>query len=171
MHLHVCSLARLDATFAAIRPNRIVSLVMLDPPLDTPAGVDPEHHLRLSFHDIAAPIAGHVAPDASHVRRLIDFARGWDRASPMLIHCFAGISRSTAACYAVACALQPHVDETRIALALRAASPSATPNPRIVALADAALGRDGRMVAAARAIGRGADAYEGAPFRFDLDEA
>ncbi|MFC6049213.1 protein tyrosine phosphatase, partial [Methylobacterium hispanicum] len=32
--------------------------------------------------------------------------------------------------------------------------------------ADRILGRDGRMVAAIAAIGRGADAYEGAPFQF-----
>ena len=42
-----------------------------------------------------------------------------------------------------------------IAQALRRASPTATPNIRIVSLADRLLGRDGRMIAAIETIGRG----------------
>ncbi len=56
-----------------------------------------------------------------------------------------------------------------VAKALREASPSATPNPRLVAVADAMLGRNGRMIEAIGAIGRGADAFEGTPFRLALD--
>ena len=47
-----------------------------------------------------------------------------------------------------------------IAQALRRASPTATPNIRIVSLADRLLGRDGRMVAAIETIGRGEIALE-----------
>ncbi|HRD14749.1 MAG TPA: hypothetical protein PLI79_23150 [Mycobacterium sp.] len=46
---------------------------------------------------------------------------------------------------------------------------AATPNPRIVAIADGMLGRDGRMVRAIHAIGRGEDAYEGTPFALSID--
>jgi predicted protein tyrosine phosphatase len=80
-----------------------------------------------------------------------------------------GISRSTASAYASVCALNPQRDETDIAQALRRASPTATPNIRIVALADRLLGRGGRMVAAIEAIGRGSLAEEAAPFRLDLE--
>jgi predicted protein tyrosine phosphatase len=38
-----------------------------------------------------------------------------------------------------------------------------------VSLADHMMGRGGRMVAAIDAIGRGVDAYEGHPFRLDLE--
>ena len=55
-----------------------------------------------------------------------------------------------------------------IARELRTRAPFATPNGRLVALADALLGRKGRMVAAIRAIGRGADAFEGMPFSMPL---
>ena len=82
------------------------------------------------------------------MRELLEFVGGWDRAAPLLIHCFAGVSRSTAAAFISACALAPQRDEGEIALALRAASPTATPNARLVALADAALGRAGRMTRA-----------------------
>ena len=76
--------------------------------------------------------------------------------------------RSTAAAFIAACALDPSRHEASIADALRAASPSATPNPRLVAVADAMLGREGRMIAAIQAIGRGAEAFEGTPFRLDI---
>jgi predicted protein tyrosine phosphatase len=56
------------------------------------------------------------------------------------------------------------VDEEELALELRRASPSATPNRLIVSLADDILGRQGRMVKAVEKIGRGADAFEGTPF-------
>ena len=87
----------------------------------------------------------------------------------MVVHCYAGISRSTAAAFASVCALNPRRDEFAVAQALREASPTAYPNPRIVALADDLLGRDGRMTAAVEAIGRGAIAAEGVPFRLDLE--
>ena len=86
----------------------------------------------------------------------------------MVVHCFAGISRSTAAAYAAACALNPARDEMEIARAIRDASATAMPNARIVAIADRMLERDGRMVRAVEALGRGLEAPEGHPFRLDL---
>jgi predicted protein tyrosine phosphatase len=100
---------------------------------------------------------------------LLDFARRWDRAKPLVVNCYAGISRSTASAYIIAAALQPSRDERELARALRRASPTATPNIRLVALADEMLGRDGRMVEAVQSIGRGADAFEGVPFVLGLD--
>jgi predicted protein tyrosine phosphatase len=51
---------------------------------------------------------------------------------------------------------------------LRWRAPSATPNPKLIEIADAVLGREGRMVDAIRAIGRGHDAFEGEPFRLHI---
>ena len=64
--------------------------------IDTPAGITPERHLRLGVNDIAEPIDGMVAPDESLVVQLLAFGRTWDESAPMLVHCWAGISRSTA---------------------------------------------------------------------------
>ena len=86
-------------------------------------------------------------PGEEHVARLIAFAGGWDRGAPMVVHCFAGISRSTAAAYVAACALNPQRDEAAHRLGIRRASRTAQPNARIVSLADRLLKRDGRMVA------------------------
>ena len=87
----------------------------------------------------------------------------------MVIHCYAGISRSTAGAFIAACALNPKRDETTIARAIRDGSATATPNIRIVTLADQLLGRHGRMIGAIQAIGAGRAAAEGDPFRLDLE--
>jgi predicted protein tyrosine phosphatase len=119
--------------------------------------------------DIVEPLDGHVLPGQEHVGQLLPFVRAWDREKPLVFHCWAGISRSTAAAFITACALRPERDERALAQALRAASPSATPNRRLVALADSILGRQGRMVDAVDRIGRGAEACEGTPFTLRLD--
>jgi predicted protein tyrosine phosphatase len=87
----------------------------------------------------------------------------------MVIHCYAGISRSTAGAFVAACTLNPQRSEARIAQAIRDGSATATPNARIVAIADRMLGREGRMIGAIQAIGAGRAAMEGDPFRLDLE--
>ncbi len=84
----------------------------------------------------------------------------------MLIHCWAGISRSTASAFALACERSPDADERAIAQAMRAAAPHASPNRRIVALADDMLDRRGRMVDAVAAMGD-YDWERARPFEFE----
>jgi predicted protein tyrosine phosphatase len=167
--IHVCSLARLQETIEDTRARHVVSLIGDETTLQRPRGIAPENHLWLRLHDISAPLDGYVLPDEDHVADLLQFVRGWDRRAPLVVHCFAGISRSTASAFASVCALSPHRDEASIAQALRRASPTATPNIRIVSLADRLLGRNGRMTAAIETIGRGITAEEGKPFRLDLE--
>ena len=61
----------------------------------------------------------------------------------MVVHCWAGISRSTAAAFISLCAINPDAPEELIAARLREASPTAYPNRLMVRLADAALGPPG----------------------------
>lgn len=167
--LHVASLSKLHETVAAVGASHVVTLININTVVERPAGIGAERHLFIGMSDIVQPMEGHVLPGDEHVERFLDFARGWDQAAPMVIHCWAGISRSTAAAYIAACALRPERDEEALALALRAASASATPNVRLVAIADRMLRRGGRMTRAIEGIGRGADAFECTPFRIDLD--
>jgi predicted protein tyrosine phosphatase len=166
--LHVCPLSRLPETVAATGASHVLTLINVGTPLERPAVIDAENHAVIGVSDIAEARDGHVLPAEEHVARVLDFVRAWPREKPLVIHCYAGISRSTAAAFIAACALAPERDEVAIADALRAASPSATPNPLFVAVADRMLGRDGRMVAAIARIGRGADAFEGTPFCLTL---
>jgi len=166
--IHVCSLSRLHQTVRQTGARHMVTLLKDVELVQRPGGITLENHLILGMDDITGPIDGYVAPAHEHVAKLIDFVRNWDRAAPMVMHCYAGISRSTAGAYVAACALNPQREELAIAQALRLASPSATPNLRIVALADRALGRGGRMTAAIEHIGRGVLAFEGDPFRLEL---
>jgi predicted protein tyrosine phosphatase len=133
-----------------------------------PATIAAENHLWLHLHDISTPQEGYVAPQAEHVEQLIAFVQRWPRERALVIHCYAGISRSSAAAFVSVCALSPASDERAIAIALRGASATATPNIRIVAIADQLLARRGRMVEAVEAIGSGAVAPEALPFRLDL---
>lgn len=166
--IHVCSLTKIADTVRETGARSMVTLINPMFPVERPGEIEAERHLHISVSDIVEHLDGHVAPDVAHVQTLLDFVRAWDRAHPMLIHCYAGVSRSTAAAYVTACALRRDYCEFETAQKLRALSPTATPNARIVAIADDLLGRGGRMITAINEIGRGADCYEGVPFALDI---
>lgn len=166
--IHVCSLARLQATIAATGAQHVVTLLkqieLVPRPLPVPAG----NHLHVRVDDITEPIDGQTHPADEHVAQLIDFVQRWPRSAPIVVHCFAGISRSTAAAFVTACVVRPERDEAKIAHEIRRASPTAYPNPLLVSIADRLLGRRGRMISAVEGIGRGVVAYEGVPFTLAL---
>jgi predicted protein tyrosine phosphatase len=167
--IHVCSLARLHATVEETGARHVVTLLKDIHLVERPRAVIQQNHLILGIDDIVMPFDGHIAPAEEHVAQLIDFVSTWDRRAPLVVHCYAGISRSTAGAFTAVCALNPHRDEAVIARELRRLSATATPNIRIVQLADDMLSRGGRMVAAIEAIGPGISAYEAEPFRLDLE--
>jgi predicted protein tyrosine phosphatase len=160
MAIIVCPLSRAPELARARKPSHVVSL--LDPGAAFPAieGYGEARHLRVPIHDIEVEVEGLEALCDRRMQTILEFVTAWGRDEPILIHCYAGISRSTATAYITACAHNPTADEEEIALALRSASPTASPNRRFVELADAELGRSGRMSRAIEAIGRGASWYE-----------
>ncbi|MDE3177903.1 MAG: dual specificity protein phosphatase family protein [Pseudomonadota bacterium] len=166
--VHVCSLARIEAEVARTGARSLVTLLSPGTAVTRPAEIAHERHLNIAMSDILDHLPGQVRPERHHLDAFVDFVESWDRREPMLIHCFAGVSRSTASAYIAVCQLSPHRDEAEIAQALRAASPTATPNLRFVALADERLQRGGRMVAAIEGIGRGEECLEGVPFALEL---
>lgn len=160
MAIIVCPLSRAPEIARERKPSHVVSL--LDPGSGFPLlnGYGAERHLCLEIHDIEAEVEGQDALCEKRMRTILDFVGQWGRDVPILIHCYAGISRSTATAFITACAHNPSADEEEIALALRAASSTASPNRRFIALADAELGRGGRMSRAIDKIGRGPPWYE-----------
>ncbi len=128
--IHVCSLARLYETVEATGARHVVTLLKDTDRVERPSSVVAANHLILSMDDISVPMDGYTLPCDDHVSALVEFVRGWNRAKPLVVHCYAGISRSTAGAYVAACALNPCRDELTIARELRRASATATPNSR-----------------------------------------
>lgn len=167
--LHVCSLAALPETVRATGASHVLTVMANVEQVARPASVLPANHLKVAMDDITEHMDGFTAPCEAHVEQVLTFVRSWDRTAPMVVHCYAGISRSTASAFAAACLLNPDKDEVAIARQIRAASPIASPNRLIVGLADKLLGRKGRMLRALDEMGPGSMMAEGRPFRIDLD--
>jgi predicted protein tyrosine phosphatase len=167
--LHVCSLAALAETVKITRASHILTVMANVDQVQRPVSVLEANHLRVQMDDITEAMNGFIAPCEEHIEKVLNFVRSWDRSAAMVVHCYAGISRSTASAFAAACALNPHRDERAIARQIRAASPIASPNRLIVALADKALGRGGRMLRALDEMGPGSISVEGRPFRVELE--
>jgi predicted protein tyrosine phosphatase len=165
----VCPLSEVPATVDRSGASHLISLIDVETLVARPDSILPENHLYLGIHDITEPMDGLILPDETHVRELIAFVEQWDRKQPMVVHCYAGISRSTAAAFIAVCVARPERDEREIAQTLREAASFASPNPRLIALADRLLGRGGRMVRAIAEIGRGELAFEGVPFMLAVE--
>jgi predicted protein tyrosine phosphatase len=165
--IHVSSLRALNSVTARLGSYDLLTLLSPDYPQTDWREFACERHLRLAFHDIFEPIVGLTAPDRDLMQAVLDFGRSSEHQRALLIHCWAGISRSSAAAYAIACDRNPGF-ERDIAIELRRRSPSATPNRLMVRLADDLLERNGRMVEAIDGIGRGAEAREGEPYVLPL---
>lgn len=167
--IHVCSLADLHSTVEATGASHILTVMGKVEKAQRPQSVLEANHLRVSMDDITEAADGFTMPSVTHVETALTFIRGWDRKAPLVIHCFAGISRSTATAFMAACALNPRRSESEIARQIRAASPSASPNRLIVTLADRVLDRDGRMIRALDEMGLASMTIEGRPFRIELE--
>jgi len=167
--IYVSSLARLHETVKNTGARHIVTMLRDSDRLQRPRHISANNHLVLCMDDITTPIDGYMAPSEEHVTQLVEFINHWDRKTPLVMHCMAGISRSTAGAFIAACALNPQRSEAVIAQALRSASPSAMPNIMLVTHADRIFKRGGRMVEAIDAIGAGSAALEADPFRLDLE--
>ena len=167
--IHVCSLAALPSTVKTTGASHILTVMANVAQVERPLSVLPANHLRVQMDDITEAAEGFIAPSDVHIEQVLHFVRGWDRNAPLVVHCYAGISRSTASAFAAVCALNPHRDEVAIARQIRAASPIAAPNRLIVSLADKALGREGRMLRALDEMGPGNLTAVGQPFRIDLE--
>ncbi|MEM8797230.1 MAG: tyrosine phosphatase family protein [Pseudomonadota bacterium] len=162
--IHVCPLSKLTETIERSSARHVITLINRGTEVPYPLSIPVEQRLFLGFNDIVTPAPGLIPPEEVHAREVIDYVQSWDQKDAMVIHCWMGISRSTAGAFIALCALNPDHEEDVIAKRLRAASPVATPNIRLVQFADRLLEREGRMVRAIEDIGRGAETFEGIPF-------
>lgn len=168
----VCPLANIAELAVRHGAREMVSLVAEAHDFHRPAVIAAHRHLKLAMNDIAFAGTGNlVAPSEEHVETLIRFAAEWDRSAPLIIHCWMGVSRSPAAAVIAALSLHPDEDEFVLAARLRAVAPHATPNPRLIEIGDRLLNRSGRLVAAIKGIGRGAETDGRAFFTLPLSHA
>lgn len=166
--IYVSPLSGVVDAIRTVGPSHLVSLLDPESMIDTPEGIEAGRHLRLSVNDISEPNETLVSPCEAHVAELIGFIRGWDQEKPMLVHCWAGISRSTAAAFIALCTLNENHPEAELARLVRARGAHAHPNRLMVRLADDVLGRKGRMRDAVEALGPPRAAWEGELFALPI---
>jgi len=164
----VTPLSALEDAIRVHRPSHIVTLLSPDHMIETPAGFPAERHLRLGVNDVVEASAGDAPPERAHIEDLLAFSRSWPAEDPMIVHCWAGISRSMAATYIILCDRLGRGSEIYAAKAIRSRAAHAYPNALLVRHADDLLGRQGRMVEAIKAIGAGKMVAEGDVVEFPL---
>lgn len=129
-------------------------LSILDPHWPDPeafADFPPHRREALRFHDVIAPGPAIVAPNEEVVAQLLTFGSDVEVAGELahlLIHCHAGISRSTAAAALLLAQENPYRPAVEIFDEIAVLRPRAWPNLALLELGDAALGRHGALVAA-----------------------
>ena len=152
--LTICGLTEL-ASFQGVNVTHVLSI--LDPGYPDPedfAGYGPHKRLTLRFDDIIDPAPGMMLPERCHIEELLQFGEGLaadgDPLGHLLVHCHAGISRSTASMATLIAEARPGADEDWIFAYIREIRPQAWPNSRMIGMADELLGRSGRLTAALR---------------------
>lgn len=165
----VSPLSRIAEMAVRHKASEMISLLAANQDFHRPGVIKAERHLKLAMNDITFARTGDlIAPQEAHVAKIIEFARDWDQTSPLVVHCWMGVSRSPAAAMIASLAVAPDDDEDALAKRLREASPFATPNMRLVEIGDDMLQRGGRFARAVKALGRGADADGNTPFTLPL---
>ncbi|WP_377808448.1 protein-tyrosine-phosphatase [Azospirillum sp. A29] len=152
--LTVCGLSEL-CNFGGGKVSHVLSI--LDPDMTEPSefGDYGEHErLELRFHDVIEPTQGQIAPERSDVERILAFGRDL-LAEPvgcrhLLVHCHAGVSRSTAALTMILAQARPELPAADAVGAVVAIRAQTWPNLRMIEFADDILGRNGDLIAAVR---------------------
>lgn len=168
-YIVVCPLENIDDIAEQHQCKEMISLMSPGHEFDRPTQISQDKHLHVGMNDINFETDGLIPPDEAHVTRVIEFAKNWDQKNPLLIHCWFGVSRSPAAAILTSLAIAPEQDDFELANRLRQASPSATPNRRIIEIGDKLLNRGGRLSQAVNSIGRGREASQGTPFVLALN--
>ena len=151
MPIYVTSLAAMPNLVKRFDVHDLVSVVATHEQPPTPPEILPARHHRCTVDDIVESRPGQTVPQSNDIAELIEFLHSWDTDTGLLIHCMAGVSRSTAV------ALIAHVlntnDPSGSVMALFKAAPYAWPNRRIVSLADSLLELNGQLTLALAEMG------------------
>ncbi|HET8995366.1 MAG TPA: protein-tyrosine-phosphatase [Acetobacteraceae bacterium] len=132
-------------------------LSILDPGHPEPSafGSFGEHvRLELRFNDIIEEAPDMQMPSRLHVEQLLAFGRTLptEAQAHLLVHCHAGISRSSASMTLLLAQAMPDCPAAAIFDEVLRIRPIIWPNLRILELGDAALRRDGALIEAAAGL-------------------
>ena len=152
----ICGIAELGEHSAAGVTHVLSILGPTSPDSPEFAAFTPHRRLILRFHDVIERRPDQIAPTREDVERLLIFGREVSETSGahLLVHCRAGVSRSTAAAALILVQANPEWPASTSLDTVAALRPRAWPNLLILELGDALLGRNGEIVAAAGAIYR-----------------
>jgi len=147
--LSICGLDELPA-FVAAGVSHVISI--LDPETQEPGALarfTPPARVTYRFDDVIRTIPGYAAPEGHDVERLLEHGTLLRRepVNHLLIHCHAGVSRSTAAAAIIMVQDKPGREDDAFSL-IRRIRPRSWPNSRMIAMADSLLGRGGAFQAA-----------------------
>jgi predicted protein tyrosine phosphatase len=154
----VCGLDEL-AVHCQARVSHVLSILDPEWPVPEAFGTFGEHEkLELRFHDVIEEGPGVVVPTAIHIEQLLAFGRGLGREpatdAHLLVHCHAGVSRSSASMALLIAQAMPDRSGDAIFADILGIRPQIWPNLRIVEMGDRTLRRNGDLVAAAQGVYR-----------------
>ncbi len=155
----VCGIGELDG-HCATGVSHVLSILDPDWPVPAAFAVFGQHRkLELRFHDVIEDdVRGVLPPHEDHVAALLAFGRDLTGEpvlnTHLLVHCHAGVSRSTASMALILAQAQPKVAADRIFAEVLRLRPQAWPNLRMVEMGDRLLGRHGDLIAATHGVYR-----------------
>ena len=145
--LEICDLA----TVRSLDLSQYSGVITIEEPdTEDPFRTDVVPQLVLQFHDIDMTMLGYVEPEPEHVQQALTFAQEID--GPLLVHCRAGVSRSTAIALAIAAVRLGAGNERQACEWLQQTYPQAQPNRLIVFLADEVLKRNCSLCSAVKQV-------------------
>jgi predicted protein tyrosine phosphatase len=154
----VCGLDEL-AGHSEARVSHVLSILDPEWPVPEIFGTFGEHEkLELRFHDVIEDRPGTVPPEPFHIEQLLAFGCALGREptadAHLLVHCHAGVSRSSASMALLIAQAMPDRPGHAIFADILQIRPQIWPNLRIVEMGDTALGRNGNLIDAAKGIYR-----------------
>ena len=152
----ICGIDELAGNCSA-EASHVLSILDPDSPVPEAFGAFGEHEkLELRFHDIIDETPGLQAPQPGHVEHILAFGRDLlaqpRSATHLLVHCHAGISRSTASMALILAQALPEQPADAILKLVHGIREKAWPNLRLIEIGDSMLRRNGTLIDAAAAL-------------------
>ncbi len=154
----VCGIEEL-AGHCSTNASHVLSILDPDHPVPEAFGAFGEHEkLELRFHDIIEELPERIAPDSGHIERILALGRSLlvepSPTAHLLVHCHAGVSRSTASMVLILAHALPEQPADAVLAMVHGIREKAWPNLRMIEIGDAMLGRNGTLVDATHALHR-----------------